>query len=116
MVDRLGERVLLRRHERNAFFLCHDRLINLSVQNTADPGIWRHLPEWLKSAEAPRSFLALPVHHERVLQGIIFIGWADIRTAPFGSEELAPIQTLFELVAKRSRTGARRTGLARAVA
>ena len=101
--DRLGERVLIRGHERNAFFLCHDRLINLSVQDTGDPGIARHLPEWLRSADAPRSFLALPVHHERVLQGIFFIGWSTTRDAPFGGEELAPIQSLFDLVAKQSK-------------
>ena len=100
LADRLGERVLIRQHERNAFFLCHDRLINLSVQNTEDPKIWRHLPEWLRTSDAPRSFLALPVHHDRVLQGILFIGWTHFRSAPFGGEELAPIQSLFELVAR----------------
>ncbi len=104
LADRLGERMLFRRSERNAFFLCHDRLINLSIQDTADPRVHRHLPDWLKGADAPRAFLALPVHHQRVLQGILFIGWSKVRTQAFGSEELAPIQSLFEIVARHAGT------------
>ncbi len=102
LADRLGERTLFRRSDRNALFLCHDRLINLSIQDSTDPRVFRHLPDWLKGADAPRSFLAIPVHHQRVLQGLLFIGWDKARTAPFASDELTPIQSLFEIVAQQS--------------
>ncbi|WP_221029536.1 HDOD domain-containing protein [Actomonas aquatica] len=114
LADRLGERTLFRRSERNAFFLCHERLINLSVQDIEDDRVFRHLPDWLKGADAPRSFLALPVHHQRLLQGILFVGWSTTRDSPFGNDELAPIQALFEVVAQH--TNQRQSNRFRAVA
>src|SRR5690606_33722217 len=92
--DRLGERTVFHRRDRNAFFLCHARLINLSVQNSEDPRIWRHLPDWMQSPDAPRSFFALPVHLQRKLLGIVFVGWTQARTEPFGGAELGTVQTV----------------------
>lgn len=99
LADQLGERTLFRRDDRNAFSLCHERLINLAVQDTSDPRIHRHLPDWIKTPEAPKAFLAVPVHHQRTLQGILVLGWPQVRANPFSSEELTPIQSLFALVA-----------------
>ncbi len=99
LADRLGERTLFRRDDRNAFSLCHERLINLAVQDTSDPRVHRHLPDWIKTPEAPKAFLAVPVHHQRSLQGILFLGWPQVRANPFSSDELTPIQSLFALVA-----------------
>lgn len=110
--DRLGERTLFNRRDRNAFFLCHERLINLSVRNTEDASIWRHLPEWMHAADSPRAFLALPVHHNRVLQGVLFVGWPTARTEAFDGPDLAPLQRLFELVARHTGLGDRLNAVA----
>ncbi len=98
--DELGHRTLFSANERNAFLLCHQHLRNLAVKDTAEPKINPLLPPWLKSDNAPRSFLALPVAHRRELKGILLIGWENARRQPFGPNELAPIQRLFELVAR----------------
>ena len=98
----MAHQTLFSTHERNAFTLCHQRLINLAVQTTEEVRIRHHLPDWLKTPTAPKSFLALPVHHQRALQGVLILGWAEPRAKPFANHELAPIQSLFEVVAEHA--------------
>ena len=98
--DRLGSRTLFRQTDRNIFYLCHDRFVNLSIRDTRDTRVRKHLPEWMKAPDSPRAFLALPVHHEKHIQGILIVGWDNPRPEPYGGKGLEQLGDLFGHVAE----------------
>jgi eukaryotic-like serine/threonine-protein kinase len=102
LTEALRGRVLFRRSERNVFLLCHARLENVVVRDATDPTLLPHLPAWLRGANAPKSFVLLPVQHQGRAHGVILIGWQDTQPTAIPPERLALIRKLLALVARTS--------------
>lgn len=102
LADRLQGETLFRRHERNVFLLCHERLENIVVRDASDPKLQPYLPNWLRGSLAPKSFVLLPVHHQGRIHGVMLVGWPDPQPLQLPNERLTLIRKLLALVARAS--------------
>lgn len=100
LADCMKGEIVFRRHERNVFLLCHERLENIVVRDARDPKLQPYLPSWLRSSSAPKSFVLLPVHHQGRVHGVILVGWSDPQPVQLPTERLALIRKLLALAAR----------------
>lgn len=98
--DCMQGEILFRRHERNVFLLCHERLENIVVRDATDTKLQAYLPSWLRSPPAPKSFVLLPVHHQGRVHGVMLVGWPEPQPVQLPADQLALIRKLLALVAR----------------
>ncbi len=100
LTNRLAGRRLCSRHDRDIIYLCRTRLENIVIRDATAEQIRPHLPHWLKSADAPKSFTIFPVHQAGQMEAFIIVGWDSTTALSMDPENLRVIRLLLTQVAE----------------